>query len=108
MKGVFIDPENLQEKIPSVVKEFEGKGGKHDVEEETQDNPENLQEKILIMLEELKVNNDHVRNQPRDNTEDMLAKIVNMLEEVKGNLEKSDVEVKSQEKYANCQCCSIQ
>ena len=27
MKGVFINSKNLQEKIPSVVKEFEGKDG---------------------------------------------------------------------------------
>ena len=89
MTGVFFNPENLQEEIPKVVREFEEKKlfQYENDEEESEVNPKNLQDKVANFLEELSgaLDNDEVGEDLREN-------ILNGFEEVRRKLNDNSAE----------------
>ena len=81
MTGVFINPENLEEKVPKVVKEFEEKNVALD---EKNDVEKDLKQNILVdMLKEV--------NRKLDNNdvgEDLRENILSELEKVRAKIKK--------------------
>ena len=111
MTGAFIDPENFEEKVPKVVKEFEEKNVAQDennnAEEESEDNHKESQKNFLVMLEKFSAKFD--RNKV---DKDLRENILWELDKVRGKFkndgdEESDDEESDDEEYDISNICKL-